>query len=252
MGGSPRARAWQHLGRKGLPGAKAAPGPRPAAPLLSGPGSPSRRGHRAAGPLAPGPPPGHRALGVLGFPPVPGSRSASGRPGCAPPRPRPPEDRAPRPHARPRRLPHLHARGPGVNPRVQDGDEHPPPVILRVATEEGGGPGLFLGQQAVEGEGLLGGGGGHGRRLEDEEKANCQAARGRQARGHPGGRGPWRGRGAGPAARQSRLARVRRPIRSGTSANGAHSGTLRSAAGAAEEEAEPGRGLGDSGWNLGP
>lgn len=100
----------------------------------------------------------------------------------------------PRPRARgPQPLPHLHARSPGVNPRVQNSDEHPSAVILRVATEEGGGPGLFLRQEAVEGEGLLGDGGGHGRKLEDEEEANCQVARGQAARGHPGGRGPGRG-----------------------------------------------------------
>lgn len=195
MGRSPRAQAWQHLGRKGLPGPRRTRAPvRPpqARRFCLG------RDHRPAG--APGPPAPYRpraarARSALRLLPAPGSRSrsaaerawASELGGCvssvsparrspAPPRPGPP--------------PHLHARCPGVNAGVQDSDEHPPPVILRVATEEGGGPGLFLGQEAVEGEGLLGDGGGHGRKLEDEEEANCQVARGRAARGHPGGRGP--------------------------------------------------------------
>lgn len=211
----PRARAWQHLGRKGIPGRKADPGT-PA----------SRAWHAAfvwAGMTAQPEPPARPALRLLRVPArarlQSGIRPAGLRgcvPSASPGRPaRQPAARAPappRPGPGPRRLPHLHARSPGVDPRVQDGDEHPSPVILRVATEEGGGPGLFLGQEAVEGEGLLGRRGGHGRRLEDEEEANCQVARGRAARGHRGSRGPGRGRGAGPDADQCRPARGSRPI----------------------------------------
>lgn len=193
MGRSLRAQAWQHLGRKGLLGKRRPQAPRPAAPgtsLCLG------RGRRPAGaPGDPGPSPGLPRTPCPLPPPVArpalhrSAASASGLRGCVP---AVSPDGPPAP-PRPQSLPHLHARSPGVNPSVQDSDEHPPAVILWVATEEGGGPGLFLGQEAVEGEGLLGGGGGHGRRLEDEEEANCQAARGRAARGHPGGRGPGRG-----------------------------------------------------------
>lgn len=199
MGRSPRAQAWQHLGRKGLPGQKADLGAptsrtRHAAFVWAGitaqPGSPGRGPPAAPGPRAHALPSAFFRCRVptppqSGIPP-PSSEAAS--PPCPLPAGRP------RPRARgPQPLPHLHARSPGVNPRVQNSDEHPSAVILRVATEEGGGPGLFLRQEAVEGEGLLGDGGGHGRKLEDEEEANCQVARGQAARGHPGGRGPGRG-----------------------------------------------------------
>lgn len=232
-GKSPRVQAWQSLGRNGLPGRNADPGApasRARHAALSGPGSRPRRAPR---PPCPPPPPGARLpLGHrAGF----GLRARKPRSFGVPGRP--PAARAPRPG--PQRLPHLHARSPGVDPRVQDGDEHPSPVIFRVATEEGGGPGLFLREQAVEGEGLLSRGGGHGRRLEDEEEANCQAARGRAAGGHPGGRGPGRGRGAGPAASQSRTARARRPIACCYVSLGRRSQEpSRSVARAAEKEAE--------------
>lgn len=140
-------------------------------------GIPEPLGRRAAGLLAPRPATAHSASSASLPCPAPRLRPSA-----------PPADRAPSPHALPRRLPHLHARGPGVNPRVQDGDEHPPPVILRVATEEGGGPGLFLGQQAVEGEGLLGGGGGHGRKLEDRGQGKlpgCARKTGARTPGRP-------------------------------------------------------------------
>lgn len=193
---------------RGFLGERRTQATRPAAPdtpLLSGPGwrpNPSPR------PPCPPPPPGARSRSAAERDSACGAPRL--RPLRVPSRPAAPPPAPPRPG--PRRLAHLHARSPRVDPRVQDGDEHPPPVILRVATEEGGGPGLFLGQEAVEREGLLGRSGGHGRRLEDEEEANCQAARGRAARGHPGSRGPGRGRGAGPDANQSRPARGSRPV----------------------------------------
>lgn len=205
-------------GRKGLPGRQTHPGAptNPAghaafiwAGITAQPGLPGPGPSPSAGP--PRPPCPSPLSGAL----VPLRRRAGfglrGSDAASPARPPAGWPPAP-PRPGPRRLPHLHARSPGVDPGVQDGDEHPPPVILRVAAEEGSGPGLFLWEEAVEGEGLLGRGGGHGRRLEGEEEANCQAARGQAARGHPGGRGPGRGRGAGPAAGQSRPARERRPI----------------------------------------
>lgn len=103
--------------------------------------------------------------------------------------------------------PHLHAGSPGIDPRVQDGDEHPAPVILRVAAQEGGGPGLFLRQKTVEREGLLGGGGGHGRKLEDGrgrgKLPGCSRNSGSRT---PGDRGPEAGRGRGQAASTQSLA----------------------------------------------
>lgn len=98
----------------------------------------------------------------------------------------------------PRRQPHLHARGTGVDPRVQDGDEHP---LARHTPGSGTGrrrgPGLLLREEAA-GKGSLGRCGGHGRRLQGGGEANgpgCARTSG-GARTTPGGRGPGLGGGA--------------------------------------------------------
>lgn len=84
---------------------------------------------------------------------------------------------------------YLHARRPRVHAGVEHGQQHPPAVEVGEAGEKGGGAGLLLGQEAVEGERLLGGGRHHAR-----------AGPGRAALRRGGGAGtcacaPLRGRG---------------------------------------------------------
>lgn len=237
-GGSPPAPgpggAQAERGFPGVGGRRSAPrttAPGPAA--LSGPAS-------GPGPGAPGPaPPSPR---------LPPRRPARPRSHSGAPRPASP--RRPRsPRWGPRRQPHLHARGPGVDPRVQDGDEHPSPVILRVAAQEGRGPGLLLREEAVEREGLLGRCGGHGRRLQGGREANGRAARGQAAaRGQPGRPRAWVRRGGADGVGGASLRPIAEPSgRAGQSRAATSEPTAplsgsraREVPGAAEKGAEPG------------
>jgi len=70
----------------------------------------------------------------------------------------------------------------GVHPGVQHGQQHAAAVGLREAGEEGGGAGLLLGQQAVEGERFLGAEGSHGGD-KAESRGACEPRRAEGSRG---------------------------------------------------------------------
>lgn len=91
----------------------------------------------------------------------------------------------------PRARCYLHAGRPRVHPGVQDGDEHPPAIVVREAGQEGSGTGLFLGEQPVDRKRFVRGVSSHDPSRVEEENNKKQQQQGGDAR-RPGTDHPHR------------------------------------------------------------